>query len=65
MSEKSKSMGMVDVGVANEGQKSISLDVAKSWQPKNVTYFSDVVYFKIEETFYSMKRSDFTNIFNK
>lgn len=65
MPEKNNSVGMVDVGIANEGILSISVDVVRKWEPKNITYFSDVVYFKAEDGYYSMKRSDFINIYNK
>lgn len=56
---------MITVGIANEGQTNISADVLKTWEPKNITFFSDIVYFKVDNTFYSMKRIDFNNIYKK
>ncbi len=53
------------IGVANEGEISIEIDVIKNWQISKITYFSDVVYFKSDNSFYSMKRNDFKQIFNK
>jgi hypothetical protein len=53
------------VGVANEGEISLSVDVLKNWEVSKVSYFSDVVYFKSGDNYYSMKRNDFKEIFNK
>lgn len=53
------------VGMANEGEISMRIENIKEWQISNITYFSDVVYFKNVDTFYSMKRNDFKQIFNK
>lgn len=57
--------GMITIGVANEGQLNVSANDLKDWVPKNISYFSDTVYFKHQDTFYSMKRVDFSNIFKK
>lgn len=56
---------MITIGVANEGQINVSIDDLKTWVPKNINYFSDTVYFKADNKFYSMKRLDFTKIFTK
>ena len=53
------------VGMANEGEISMRIENIKEWQISDITYFSDVVYFKNVDTFYSMKRNDFKQIFNK
>jgi hypothetical protein len=53
------------IGVANEGEMSIDVELVKTWEPKSITYFSDIVYFKVDNAFYSMKRKDFTEIFYK
>jgi hypothetical protein len=55
----------VMLGVANEGEKSFEIEVLKTWQPKNVNYFSDVVYFSNDKIYYSMKRVLFDQIFKK
>lgn len=57
--------GSVLIGVANKGEISIEADVIKNWEISNINYFSNVVYFKHEDTYYSMKREDFKLIFNK
>lgn len=53
------------IGVANEGEKSIEVEKIKDWEISKISYFSDMVYFKHSDTFYSMKRNDFKQIFNK
>lgn len=55
----------VMVGVANEGEKSFDIEELKTWQPKNINYFSDVVYFSNDKIYYSMKRTTFDQIFKK
>ena len=53
----------VVLGVANEGEKSISIEELNTWNPKNVNYFSDVVYFSNDKVYYSIKRVLFDKIF--
>ena len=53
------------LGIANEGEKSFSVEDIKTWEVGKVTYFADIVYFKCGDTYYSMKRADFKEIFNK
>jgi hypothetical protein len=53
------------VGMANEGELSIPVEKLKTWVPTNISYFSDIVYFKHEDAYFSMKRMDFKEIFNK
>jgi hypothetical protein len=53
------------VGIANEGEKIFKADDLKNWEVLNVVYFSDIVYFKCGDTYFSMKRKDFKEIFNK
>lgn len=55
----------VSVGIANEAERNFDIEILKTWQPKNINYFSDTVYFKNEDTYYSMKRQDFDKIFKK
>jgi len=54
---------MVRVGVANEGEVTIPVDVVEKWEPKKITYISDTVFFSVEGVFYSMKTLDFKQIF--
>jgi hypothetical protein len=53
----------IKVGVANEGETILSVSVLKKWQPKNVTQIGDTVFFKQEDTFFSMKASDFRDLY--
>jgi hypothetical protein len=53
------------VGIANEGEKSFSIDEMKTWEISNFSFLSDFVYFKKDGVFHSMKRKDFKEIFNK
>ena len=55
---------IVKVGFANEGEKNLEVDVVKTWEPKNISHFSDTTYFKHDGKYYAMKRVDFTKIFN-
>jgi hypothetical protein len=55
---------VINVGIANEGEISLDVDIVKTWTPKNINYFGDVVFFKQDKTYYSMKRADFKRIFN-
>lgn len=55
---------MVKVGVANDGEKNLEIEVIKEWKPKNINYFGDTVYFKHEDKYYTMKTADFRKIFN-
>ena len=55
----------VNVGVANEKEKNIDVEELKTWSPKNVSYFSDTVYFKHDGTYFSMKRLDYDKLFPK
>jgi hypothetical protein len=51
--------------VANETEKNFDVEILKTWEPKNINYFGDTVYFKNGDTYYSMKRQDFDKIFKK
>ena len=42
----------ISVGVANEKEKNFDIEELKSWNPKNINYFSDTVYFKHEDTYF-------------
>ena len=55
----------VRVGIANEGEINISLDIIEKWEPTNIKYFSETVFFKVDNTLYSMNIMEFKKIFNK
>jgi hypothetical protein len=54
---------MVTVGVANEGEMNIKLDIVKDWEPKKVSHMGTSTFFEIDGSFFSMKRTDFSEIF--
>jgi hypothetical protein len=56
---------IVKVGVANESEKNLEVEVVQKWGPTNIFHSGDTVYFEHDKTFYSMKRIDFQNIFKK
>jgi hypothetical protein len=55
------------IGVANEGERVFKLSDIETWEPTKLTYSGSLVFFKVEEneTFYSMNRVEFKEIFNK
>lgn len=54
---------IIKIGVANEGELSLSVNVLKEWKPTNVTQFSDTVFFKVDDKYYSMKAIDFRKLY--
>jgi hypothetical protein len=57
-------METVSVGFANEGERNLKVDIVSKWKPKNISYIGDTVFFKNEDTYFSMKTTDFKRIFN-
>jgi len=55
----------IKVGIANEGETNIDIEVLKTWEPKNIEYIGTSVFFKNDKTYYSMTREEFKKIFNK
>lgn len=55
---------MIKVGVANDKEKSFTVDELKKWVPTKINYFRDIVYFKHENVYYNMKITDFKTIYN-
>jgi hypothetical protein len=55
---------IIPVGVANEGEINVSVEVLVKWNPTNINYFGDVVFFKNGDSYFSMRRTDFKRIFN-
>jgi hypothetical protein len=55
---------LVRVGFANEGERNLEVDFVKKWEPKNISYIGDTVFFKNYDTYFSMKTVDFKRIFN-
>lgn len=51
------------VGVPNEGETSIDVEAVKSWVPTDLTVMTNIVFFKVEGTFYSMRLPDFLKYF--
>jgi hypothetical protein len=53
------------VAVANDGQQNMPLDVVSKWDPDKMSFFGDTVFFKVEDTYFSMKKIEFCNIFRE
>jgi|LakMenEpi03Aug12_release.lakeMendotaPanAssembly.Ray.scaffolds.fasta_scaffold2955255_2 hypothetical protein len=53
------------VATANLGEQNISLDIIQKWEPEKMSFISDTVFFKVDDTFFSMKKEDFCNIFTE
>lgn len=53
------------VGVANDGQQNIPLEVVEKWNPEKLSFFGETVFFKADDTYFSMKKIDFCNIFQE
>ncbi len=53
------------VAVANVGEQNIPLDVVEKWSPDKLSFIGDTVFFKVDETFFSMKKMEFCKIFEE
>lgn len=53
------------VAFANEGEQNVSLDVVEKWEPENMSFFGDTVFFKVDSTYVSMKKIEFCTIFKE
>jgi len=53
------------VGIANEGEQQFKVELVQKWEPKNITYIGDTVFFKQGDSYFSMRATDFRTIFNK
>jgi hypothetical protein len=53
------------VGVANQNEQSMKVVDIQEWTPEKVSYVGTTAYFKQkdEDTFYSMERIEFKEIF--
>lgn len=58
-------MEIVKIGIANVGEKNLKVEEVSKWEPKNIFYGGDTVFFKYDGVFYSMNVSDFRKIFVK
>lgn len=56
---------VVKVGVANDGEQVIEIEIVEKWEPTNTIVIGDTSFFKVEDRYYSMKTIDFRKIFNK
>jgi len=56
---------VVKVGVANEKETSLDVEVVKLWVPTKISHFGATVVFKQDDKYYSMTREDFNRIFEK
>jgi len=53
------------VGIANEGEQRFEIDIVKKWNPTNINYIGDTVFFKADGSYFSMKTIEFRKIFNE
>lgn len=51
------------VAVANIGEQNMPLDVVEKWNPEKMSFLGETVFFKVEDTFFSMKKREFCAIF--
>jgi len=58
-------MSTVKLGIANVGETNMKIEDVSKWEPKNVMYAGDIVFFKHADVYYSMNVMDFRKIFNK
>lgn len=58
-------MSTVKVGIANVGEKNLKVEEISKWEPKNVLYAGDTVFFKYDEVYYSMNVMEFRKIFKE
>lgn len=56
-------METVRVGFANEGEQILRVEIVEKWTPKNINYIGDTVFFKSDNSYFSMRREDFKRIF--
>lgn len=56
-------MSTVKVGIANVGETHMKIEDISSWEPKNVLYAGDTVFFKYDDVYYSMNVMEFRKIF--
>jgi predicted transcriptional regulator len=51
------------IGVANQSEQSMKIEDIKNWEPTKVSYVSNTAYFKVDDIFYSMVKSEFIELF--
>ncbi len=51
------------VATANLGEQNMPIDIVQKWEPDKITLIGDTIFFRVDDTFLSMKRIDFCNIF--
>lgn len=55
----------ITLGVANLGEEQFELDLVSKWVFSKISSIGDTVFFEAEGTFYSMRRKDYNEFFNK
>lgn len=51
------------VAVANIGEQNMPIDIVEKWDPDKMSFLGDTVFFKVDDTFFSMKKTEFCTIF--
>ena len=59
-----KSKRTVNVAFANEQPMSLPMEVVEKWEPKNVTRIGTSTFFKVDDTYVSMKSKDYNDIYD-
>jgi hypothetical protein len=54
---------MITIGKANLGEVTLPVAELSDWQPKKITFSGDSVYFNYDDTFYTMPKRAFIEIF--
>lgn len=55
---------IIKVGIANEGETNLEIEIVRGWEPKNIEYIGTTVFFKNGGTYVSMTREDFKKVYN-
>lgn len=59
----SKTKGTVNVAFANEGAQSMSIDIVEKWEHDKKSTVGDTTFFKVGDSYVSMKTKDYVKIF--
>ena len=54
----------VNVGFPNEGTITMMVNNVKKWKPTKIHYLDNVVFFKSDNSYFSLTKVDFNKIFD-
>lgn len=58
-------MEKIKVGIPNEGEIDLSKEIIIKWNPTEIKHIGEIVFFKSDNSFFSMNKNDFEEIFEK